>query len=143
MDIETPDIEVGGLRQDDFITVIVSGDTGRTRILDGYYVLITTGFNYADEFDVYGWCIRKVVENEQCEQALQEYFDRGGDTLEISFGTNESIEISSYKEYLRGINKRILTTEHFNVLMRVFEEIPFGKALDAREWVYAIIEEDE
>jgi len=85
------------------------------------YILATYETNYADEFDVQSiWLTteakwKKWVKNGKKLQNLENH-----SCYEISFGTNEYIEISSFQEVLEKCKVQELTEEEAAVLNKFF-----------------------
>ena len=79
-------------------------------------VLVKTDFNYADEFNCREFKVMDDDEYERWLAAWERKFD-ADKSVEIYFGTNEALTISSYDEFLAGLE----ITELAEVERKVFE----------------------
>ena len=78
--------------------------------------LVKLEFDYADEFDVYGF---QVLSDKEW-QDMQEAIKRTEYPQDFYFGTNEEIIIESAEELLRGIKAFEITESEAEVLKKFF-----------------------
>ena len=89
--------------------------------------LVKYEFDYADEFDVYGFQILSDKEWENIQEAIK----RTTYPQEYYFGTNEEIIIDSADELLRGFKATKITDEEVEVFKKFFgksysDSVSFG-----------------
>jgi hypothetical protein len=81
-------------------------------------ILLKLDSNYADEFDVSGLLI---VDREQWEKDKLLIGDYKK-SLEMYFGSNESLDYENGKEFLEEIEEMVITEEQEKFLKKIFEE---------------------
>lgn len=112
-------------------------------IIMKYYLVQYSG-NYADEFDIY---FHTVMSEDELKEAKKTISNTSWEYEEFYFGTNESIDISTYDLIQNLNNAKELTEEQYNVLTDLgITNISFGDGLNwytiierAKEW----LEKDE
>lgn len=92
--------------------------------------LLISNFDYADEFDVKGWETMGDEEYANWLAVIPENFE-----VSFSVGSNEDIEMTSRKEYLRGIKVKDITEEERATLQKLFSYSERGKFLDIGEYL--------
>jgi hypothetical protein len=68
------------------------------------YVIVTEQFDYADEFDVYGFSVLKKKKLNGLLKEMKEKWAIKEDVVELGFGTNEALEFSSFQDFMGGIS---------------------------------------
>ena len=118
------------------------------------FIIIHTDYNWADEMDVKGFTVMLAETADKNSARLKAYFDKGGDSIEYSVGTNEYITIGSYHEYTSSTVRRALSISEYEALKAVFvddglspirKDRPFsyGLPITASNWLDVIDEEEE
>jgi hypothetical protein len=83
--------------------------------------------NYADEFDCSGFVVIKREDWEKYTAKMTDEFFAGG--KEIHFGSNESFEFETRKDYLSSYSEREITEDEFLVIKKFFGARPYGPFL--------------
>ena len=84
-------------------------------------LLIKLHRNWADEFDVEGMVVMNADQWEAHKAMAKARFEEK-DYIELGFGTNESLEFSSYEDYLDAFAVLELTLEEYEVFRKFFLE---------------------
>jgi hypothetical protein len=84
-------------------------------------LLVTTMFNWSDEFDISGFAVYSESEWDDTLTRVRALFEsRHGDVYEFWFGTNQAIELSSFQDWQEGVTVEEITQEEASVLKKFF-----------------------
>lgn len=81
------------------------------------YVLLKASVDWADEFYCEMFSIWSKEEWEHYKKSVQEEFDYD---VNVDFGTNESIEITNYEDWISNIVETEITESEYNFLKKNF-----------------------
>lgn len=88
------------------------------------YYLYKYSDNYADEFDVAGFCIMTEKQKKDSLKELRREYRNGG---KVYIGSNEEIEYNSLKEAMNAINISEITKAEYETIKTLFPECQFGE----------------
>lgn len=93
------------------------------------FYLVKFSADYADEFDVYGFCIMTEIEYKEFMNDLKKV----DWPSENYFGTNEAIECESYEDYMRSVTVTDISQSEYDTIKRCFGRC-WGNFIDPSEY---------
>ena len=100
-------------------------------------VLVKWSDNWADEMDLEGFA---VMESQEWKD-IKKKFEKHDHGFDISVGTNEDIDYSDGKDFLRHIETKNISDDEAKMLKKLFGEGNFG--MFPVSWALETIEEED